>query len=448
MLKTYFDSFYRLKNELEQNEDASKLRKVMKDQLAKYPDLVRQNEVLRKENKLLNETAENSELLKEEIGNLKRRLEVSEVSAEKGLKAESDLVQAQKKLNSWEGLCEKLMSEDEKANHGSGSLEILSYKIGEMQRQDLTLQEKVLDLKKSLSLNENQSKSLEEDNSQLKSQIVEKEKTISDQTGLVKKLQRKLLLVSKERDSYKGLVTSFEAEITFSSNEFEKGKIAALETVVGQHKDMLEKLEVHLEEVIRSKGGGAEGGTTVTPDIGSSLGDMKKIQELSVERERLTNELSALGEKYQELELELERRAMKGDYDTATTKVLHFKNNPVSQAVASRAEELRLMKEENETLKHRIQLMEEGHSKDITMMVGRKMDGPASSEEVEELQEKLRQSEVQKDRLITAFKKTSHDFREAVYQLTGYKIDGLNGNQYRLTPVYAENPDDHLLFSR
>ena len=39
---------------------------------------------------------------------------------------------------------------------------------------------------------------------------------------------------------------------------------------------------------------------------------------------------------------------------------------------------------------------------------------------------------------MEAFKKTSHDFREVVYQLTGFRIDVLADQKYRLLPLYAE----------
>ena len=51
-------------------------------------------------------------------------------------------------------------------------------------------------------------------------------------------------------------------------------------------------------------------------------------------------------------------------------------------------------------------------------------------------------------RLMEAFKKTSHDFREVVYQLTGFRIDVLADQKYRLLPLYAETSQDTLLFQK
>ena len=50
-----------------------------------------------------------------------------------------------------------------------------------------------------------------------------------EQTKLLKRLQRKLLLVTKERDSYKGVLDSYEKEVTLSGQEMDKERFAAQE---------------------------------------------------------------------------------------------------------------------------------------------------------------------------------------------------------------------------
>ncbi len=43
---------------------------------------------------------------------------------------------------------------------------------------------------------------------------------------------------------------------------------------------------------------------------------------------------------------------------------------------------MRSLREENDALKTRVQLLEEGQTKDLTLLVGQKMDEGASSREV------------------------------------------------------------------
>lgn len=63
-----------------------------------------------------------------------------------------------------------------------------------------------------------------------------------------------------------------------------------------------------------------------------------------------------------------------------------------------------------------------------------------------DLKELAKSLEIQKQRLCEAFKKKSHDFRDAMYMLFGYKINVLANNQYRLCNQYAFDSEDTLLF--
>merc|ERR1719461_404191 len=66
---------------------------------------------------------------------------------------------------------------------------------------------------------------------------------LGEQANLIKRFKRKLLLVSKERDSYKGVLESYEHELTFSGAAFEKDRITAMEASLKDYKDTVERLE-------------------------------------------------------------------------------------------------------------------------------------------------------------------------------------------------------------
>ncbi len=51
-------------------------------------------------------------------------------------------------------------------------------------------------------------------------------------------------------------------------------------------------------------------------------------------------------------------------------------------AVAERQKEVEKLREDNEALKARVKLLEEGHTSNLTMMVGHKVEEAASTEEV------------------------------------------------------------------
>jgi len=82
------------------------------------------------------------------------------------------------------------------------------------------------------------------------------------------------------------------------------------------------------------------------------------------------------------------------------------------------------------------------------LRVGQKIEEGDGSQQVQKLKEQLTKADLKKQRLMEAFKKTSHEFREVVYQLNGYRIDMLADHKYRHLPVYAESPEDSLLFQK
>jgi len=255
--------------------------------------------------------------------------------------------------------------------------------------------------------------------------------------NLFKKLQRKLLLVSKERDSYKGILDSYEHELTFSGNQFERDRLSSQEAVIKNYKEMLDKLEAQLEMATKHQ-------------TSSNAGQKEEeLTEAKAKVEELKRALLDMQESRDSLQERLESMAsskVTASRTLSDDKVLHFKQNPHALAVEARQGQVDRLAEENEALKARVKLLEEGHTSNLTMLVGQKVDEGASSQEVEDLKEQLRLAEIRRERLVQAFRKTSSDFREVCQTLTGYRIDGLDGGKYRLSPIYAEQEGDHLLF--
>jgi hypothetical protein len=64
----------RLNDEVRANADATLQRKALQSQLTRYPQLIEENDKLRRENQLLIETAENSQVLKEQVESLQQDL--------------------------------------------------------------------------------------------------------------------------------------------------------------------------------------------------------------------------------------------------------------------------------------------------------------------------------------------------------------------------------------
>ena len=81
--------------------------------------------------------------------------------------------------------------------------------------------------------------------------------------------------------------------------------------------------------------------------------------------------------------------------------------NPLSAAVEKEERQKEELQKENEALRARVNLLEEGQTKDLTMMVGHRIEEGVSSQEVVELKEQLKSSDLKNQRIMEMFKKTS-----------------------------------------
>ena len=440
-----------LQRELKQNEDATIERKAMRKRLDEYPRLVSENDSLKRRNKLLIDTADNSALLKTKVDDLEVKLNKAEIDARDGMLAKEKLHHYIGQIERWRQLSLELLNEEEKAvidAHGIG-VDVLRQKIAEFQRKEMSNQVDIKTLEVKVAESDRLTTKLVSESEKHDREHAKAKEDLSQQASLIKRFKRKLLLIVKERDSYKGVLDSYENEITFSGKDFEKDRVQSLENVILTYRETIESLENQLakyqgvsHEAVLLESDVQKGSPVQSKQI--SEDESAKIRsELEIMETRLN---TALAQK-EALELELERRAIQGDYNPTDTKVLHFRNNPLQQATEEHSLRLSKLQGDNESLKTRIKLLEEGQSKDLTLLVGQKMEENVSSQEVQELKEQLKSKDIQKQRLLEAFSNTSKSFREVCCQLTGYRIDGLQNNQFRLTPTYAENPtDENLLF--
>lgn len=150
---------------------------------------------------------------------------------------------------------------------------------------------------------------------------------LDQQASIIKRFKRKLLLTSKERDSFKGVLESYEHELTFTGGQFEKDRLTALEKVVSNHKETIEGLETELAKAIGVEAIHAE--QFLQQQSSKSVVETRKVQDekarLAKEVADLRSQLDKVYEEKEDLKYELDRRAIRGDYNPTDTKVLHFR---------------------------------------------------------------------------------------------------------------------------
>ncbi|XP_048641289.1 mitotic spindle assembly checkpoint protein MAD1 isoform X3 [Marmota marmota marmota] len=401
-----------------QEQDAAVVRS-MKSELLRLPRMERELKRLREDNAHLREMRETNGLLTEELEGLQRRLGRQEKMQETLVDLELEKERLLAKLQSWENL-----------DHTMG-LDLSARGLEKAQQQ------------------------LQEEVRQVSSQLLEERKKRETHEALARRLQKRVLLLTKERDGMRAILGSYDSEMTQAeyspqltrrvreaedmvqkvhahSTEMEAQLTQALEELGGQ-KQRADMLEMELK-MLKSQPGSAESSFPFCREEVDTL--RLKVEELEGERSRLEQEKKML-------ELQLERCTLQGDYDQSRTKVLHMSMNPTSAAKQRLREDRDQLQEERERLRGLVRALERGGPIPADLEASSSLP---SSKEVAELRKQVESAELKNQRLKEVFQTKIQEFRKVCYTLTGYQIDVTTESQYRLTSQYAEHKTDCLIF--
>ncbi|XP_061064623.1 mitotic spindle assembly checkpoint protein MAD1 isoform X2 [Eubalaena glacialis] len=408
-----------LEQKLSLQEQDAAVVKNMRSELVRLPTMERELRQLREENACLREMRDTNGLLREELEGLQRRLGRQEKMQETLVDLELEKERLLTKLQSWERL-----------DQTTG----LSISARGLEEARLRLQEEAR---------------------QLGSQLLEERKKREMHEALARRLQKRVLLLTKERDGMRAILGSYDSELTPAeyspqltrrmreaedmvqkvhahSSEMEAQLSEALEELGGQ-KQRADMLEMELK-MLKSQAGPAEQSFLFSREEVSSL--RLKVEELEGERSRLEEEKKVL-------ETQLERLTLQGDYDQSRTKVLHLSLNPAGAARQRLHEDRQRLREECERLQELVRALEAGGAVPTNLEAAA---GLPSSREVAELKKQVESAELKNQRLKEVFQTKIQEFRKVCYTLTGYQVDITTENQYRLTSMYAERKTDCLIF--
>ncbi|NXT60544.1 MD1L1 protein, partial [Chaetops frenatus] len=448
LLAEYEQKIKDLEQKLSQQEHDALIVKNMKAELARFPKMERELRQLREENAYFREMKENNGLLKEEVEGLQRKLERYEKVQAQLVTVELENEKLLGKLQSWEKL-------DQSTGLNIRTPDDLSRQIVALQQRELALKEQNSTFMNSARMLEKARQQLQEETLRVQSQLLEEKKKREHQEALVRRLQKRVVLLTKERDGMRAILESYDSELTPAEHSPQlsrrmreaedlvqklHGHNAELEAQlsqvleeVGNHKQRAEMLEVEMK-VLKSQQCTAEQSTVITKEELDTL--RLKIEELEAER-------SKLAEENRSLEMKLEKLTLQGDYDPSRTKVLHFSMNPMSLAKQQRKEEQQQLQDECKRLRELVRVLEGGGSISGNL---EGVGGFQSPQEVAELKKQVESAELKNQRLKEVFQTKIQEFRKVCYTLTGYQIDITTENQYRLSSIYAEHQGDCLLF--
>ncbi|NXB74086.1 MD1L1 protein, partial [Donacobius atricapilla] len=448
LLAEYEQKIKDLEQKLSQQEHDALIVKNMKAELARFPKMERELRQLREENAYFREMKENNGLLKEEVEGLQRKLERYEKVQAQLVTVELENEKLLGKLQSWEKL-------DQSTGLNIRTPDDLSRQIVALQQRELALKEQNSTFMSSARMLEKARQQLQEEILCVQSQLLDEKKKREHQEALVRRLQKRVVLLTKERDGMRAILESYDSELTpaehspqlsrrmreaedmvqklHAHNTELEAQLSQVLEEVGNHKQRAEMLEVEMK-VLKSQQCTAEQSTVITKEEVDAL--RLKIEELEAER-------SKLAEENRSLEMKMEKLTQQGDYDPSRTKVVHFSMNPMSLAKQQRKEEQQQLQEECERLRELVRVLKGGGSISGNL---EGVGGFQSPQEVAELKKQVESAELKNQRLKEVFQTKIQEFRKVCYTLTGYQIDITTENQYRLSSIYAEHQGDCLLF--
>ncbi|XP_005092970.1 mitotic spindle assembly checkpoint protein MAD1 [Aplysia californica] len=451
-LKAAQEKVKALESQLAEHADNLVVTKALKEDLDLVPKMKSDLEKLRLDNEQLRYNEQNCLLLEEEVRSLKKKLELAETENKRIVELEVTNEELQGRLTRWE-------VSDSSGSRRPQSPSSLSRRVTELEtsQASLTLKEGELQtLANSTKLRLEQAQNA---NQKLSAELAKERNLVTQHSDLIKRLKRKVLLLSKERDSYKSLLDSYENEVTCNFDVQKQAHTQRQEDVLQNYRTEAAQLEAEISRLTerlaetqqRLDAAQQELHTFKSSDKHSS--SVRHEQDIRKAREQVAEleiKLAKVESERDILEARIEQRHLQGDYDPSKTKIVHISMNPCAVAQKTRQEEWESLHQEVEMLRKRNKILEEqgGEVEDLTIQVKEKLQHPSPSKELEEMKAQVKREEMRNQRLMEVFKKTSQEFREICYQLTGYKIDIPCSNQYRLTSMYAESPRDHLLFQQ
>lgn len=390
-----------LQRRLDELKQVEELSRIMRDELKRLP-------LVEKERAKLQEEVEQHRLARMNVHLIQERLLAAQHNTAKlkelqtlNTQLQVNVEQLQEQLEKWKELAAE--------PHGLVSPTAVLQCLADLRHSELALTERQ---SKLLAENETLRSKAETSSQELRrtnAKLVKVQSQFDEQTALLRRMQRRLLLLGKEREAYRAMIESYQKEAGPNWPAAAAKQIQFLENVLTDYRHSLEQVDKELHELRCQR--------------------MSDCTTTSVEVQ--TDDIQFADAKPED----------------PSYRIVHLAENPLEMAFRQRVENLNKLEEENERLRARIKVLEEfGHCQDVTAQVQLKLDQDGALPDRKSLQDQLASAEAKNRRLVDAFRRTSQDFRQGCYALTGYRIDVLSQGHYKLTHMYADSPDDYLLF--
>jgi len=326
-----------------------------------------------------------------------------------------------------EALVAQLRRQQIKVRGSNGPLEVATIvrfmdqaqtQVEDMEKQMKRAQADYQRLKTEAAPTEAKIKEMQEtiDRSLANCKLLESQLAASEQT--VATLEAQQTIYQREAESLRSLIKTFD--------DLPVNPSLTTEDVLASPKlnTSLKRMEVSLETARQELKLMTEDRNRLLKELEKAHRGQKELQsELDMVKQKFAKLRDALQAEKTKVDVaeqranQAETLAGKGSFNPDTTRVLHIKETPLTEA----------LREEIEVLKRQLEAAHKG-SKVSTKLAA----------DPEKLNQRLKEN----------FKEQIALFREGVYLMTGFKVDMLPGTDrptFRVRSVYAEHEEDHLM---
>lgn len=418
-----------LEFEIQSYSDWKEVTKTSQARLLSVPELQAEVDRLRANNKQLNSLIGDKLLLEEQVHDYKTRLDREEGARAEAAALQVKLTHVEQELKEWV----KVAQDHCLANTLVSPMALRT-------RIEQLLQDDIVRVAEKGSA-DSDTKHLQSSLRELEQKCAVYLKNIEDMNAILKRhksfrerLQRKLLIVCKERDFYKQLLENFDKDLTMTNastaemtNDMQmRYRVEVLERTVTGYKEMCSTLEREMQSMRQQ-----ESLSDPPPSENGYDSVKKELDTLRMENERLRR-------RKDELELELEHRCLRGDFNMGDYKVLHLAENPAAEAYETSKNVVEKLQAEIERLKRRNKKLEEEGEQTLARLnetTGGSAGGAGGGltmnfKELNQLRGELESANGKMKKMKECFKAASKEFRDVCYMLLGYRIDRVGANSH------------------
>lgn len=414
--------------------------------LTRIAQLERSERKLQRRVKGMTERLPEQEILNEKCNDLARKLKRAQDELQEAHKRSARTEYVQSLQDDWDAMFNTIVADE--ADEGEGSTRdkkeeatptktlLLLRKI--QNERNLAVNSKKL-LQERLEELDLKCSNLKEELASLKKLAGKGSDKLAKVEEKFRRMQSQCVYLQKQNLSLKNVIQSYEDEYG-QDTDVKKDEGNDSETPKKKRHGLLQEAlsasNAQLQSVMKEM--------SASPSPAAHSGTLRRMAKMEIalrEREEENAKLKKERLRLDELVGRLESKVGRGEFNAKTTKVLHLSMNPDQMRRKAQAEERKTLKEEVARLRDIIQT----NGIDETSSESRDQSSKASivtSAEVANLKKK-------NIRLKEVFRNLTTNFKTAVYQLTGWKIDMdmRNDKPIVLRSIFAANESDKLEFN-